>query len=63
MSLGLDIEAFADTVTVRYSHRGEVLWRARSSSAEKVLRGKRRLRFEKTEGSAESIQVFVVGDT
>lgn len=63
VSLGLDIEALADTVIVRDSHCGELLWRVSSSPAEKVLTGKSRLSFEKTEGSAESTQVFVVGDT
>ena len=62
--LGLDAdEAFGDTVTVRCSHCGEVVWRACSSSLGSAWRGKRRRRFEKTEGSSESIQVFVVGET
>ena len=63
LSLVLDIEALADTVTVRDSHCGELLWRVSSSPVEKVLKGKSRLSFEKTEGSAESTQVFVMGDT
>ena len=54
---------FCDTVTVRCSHCGEVVWRASSSLLGNVLRGKRRLRFAKMQGSSESIQVFVVGDT
>lgn len=62
-SLGLRGWMFSDRVTVRWWHCGEVLWRAEISSAEKMLRGKRVLRFEKTEGFAESIHVFVVGDT
>lgn len=50
-------------VMVRWVHCGEVVWRAEICSAEKMLRGKRMVRFEKTEGFAESIQAFVVGDT
>lgn len=63
-------ETYCDTMTVRCSHCGEMLWRANTSSTEavgaseaKVLRGKRILRFEETEESAESTQAFVVGDT
>ena len=56
-------KAFCDTVTVRCSHCKEVVWRATSSSLRNVLRGKRRLRFEKTEESRESIQVFAMGET
>ena len=41
------------TVTVRCSHFVAVVWRAWSSSLETVLRGKRRLRFEKTLGYAK----------
>ena len=37
VSLGLNIEALADTVIVRDSHCGELLWRVSSSPAEKVL--------------------------
>ena len=50
-------------MTVRCSHCGEAVWRASNSLSGNVLRGKRRLRFAKTEGSSESIQAFVVGDT
>ena len=62
-SLRLGTGVCCATVTVRCSHCGEMLWRADSSSVEQMLRGKRRLRFEKTEGSAESTQAFVIGDT
>lgn len=48
---------------MRWVHCGEVVWRAESCSVEKMLRGKRRVRFEKTEGFVELIQAFVVGDT
>ena len=61
--MGLRSWGFSDRVMVRWVHCGEVVWRAKSCSAEKMLRGKRIERFEKTEGFAESIQAFVVGDT
>ena len=62
-SVGLRSWGSSDRAMVRWVHCGEVEWRAEICSAEKMLRGKRIVRFEKTEGFAESIQVFVVGDT
>lgn len=59
-SLGLGIATSSDTVTVRCSHSGEILWRTDRSSFGTILRGKRTLRFEKTAGSVESTQAFVV---
>lgn len=57
-----------ETVRVRCWQCGEMVWRADDwsveasevSGAERVLKGKRRLRFEKREGVVESIQAFVV---
>ena len=60
--LGLRRGGPSDREMVRWVHCGEVVWRAESWSAEKRLRGKRRWRFEKTEGCAESIKAFVAGD-
>lgn len=61
-SLGFGGEGCCGMVTVRCWHCGEVLWRADNCSGEKMVRGKWMVRFEKTEGFAESIQAFVVGD-
>ena len=59
-----------ETVTVRCSQCGEMVWRADNWSreasefswAERGLKGKRTLRCEKSEGAAESTQVLVVRD-
>lgn len=53
----------SERVMVRWVQWEKMLWRAEICSAEKLLRGKRRRRFEKTEGFAVSIQAFVVVDT
>ena len=63
MSLGLSAGSECDTVSVRCSHSDAVLWSANRSSVVKVLRGKRTLRLEKTEGCAELTQAFVVEET
>ena len=48
---------------MRCSHCGKVVCKARRSSAGSVLSGKVIVRFVKTGGSMESVQVFVVRDT
>ena len=70
MSLRSGAGRYCETVTVKCSQCGEMVWRADNCSmeasefswAERVLKGKRTLRFEKIEGAAESSQVLVVRD-